>query len=111
MILFQDHNTMKSAKNNLFLRQNRIEQSRESQKGATLLLAILVLAAITSIVFSIASIVINEIKTSGDVAKAEPVISADEALAEDELFKVMRGLGAVATCANPSTTVINSVQV
>ncbi len=63
-----------------------------SQTGVTLLLSIIVLASITAISFSIATIMLVEIRTSGDLLKTEPAISAAEALGEEALFKIKRNL-------------------
>ncbi len=93
------------------LHSNIKRNNRESEQGVTLLLALMILAAVTAIVFSIATISINEIRTSSELTKTEPVITADEALAEDQLFRTVRGLGTVASCASPSTTTVNSVSV
>ncbi|MBU6447920.1 hypothetical protein KGQ24_03730 [Patescibacteria group bacterium] len=86
-------------------------KTRKSEEGVTLLLAIMILAAITAIVFSIATISLNEIRTSSELTKTEPVITADGALAEDQLFRTVRGLGTVASCTSPSITTVNSVKV
>jgi hypothetical protein len=83
---------------------------RENEKGVTLLLSILVLSAITAIVFSIAAIAANEVRTSNDLVKSEPAITAAEAGAEDLLYYSVRGVGAYSTdCSAPSTTTLNGL--
>ncbi len=77
----------------------------------TLLLSVLLLAAISSIVFSIAAVVINEIRTSSDLTKSEPAITAAGALGEDMLFKAVRYPSYVSNCSNPASNTLNSVQV
>jgi hypothetical protein len=71
---------------------NNSNFSSRSQSGVTLLLSIIVLASITAISFSIATIMLVEIRTSGDLLKTEPAISAAEALGEEALFKIKRNL-------------------
>lgn len=94
-----------------FQQAHKLNMKGKSEEGVTLLLAILVLSAITAIVFSIAAIAINEIKTSSDLTRTEPVLSAAEAVAEDSLFKLVRGLGSVSGCISPSSTTIAGVTV
>ncbi|GAC1413095.1 MAG: hypothetical protein NVSMB66_4100 [Candidatus Doudnabacteria bacterium] len=81
------------------------------QKGVTLLLSILILAAMSAIVFSVGAIALNEIRSSGDLTKSEPVIKANEAFAEDSLFKTLRGLSTLASCSSASTVALNGVNV
>lgn len=83
----------------------------KNQRGVTLLLALLVMAALTAIVFSAAAIIYNEVKTSGDLTKTEPIITADEAVAEDSLFKLARGFSTLASCLSPSSSTVGSVTV
>jgi len=83
----------------------------DNQKGTTLLLSILVLAAITAIVFSISSIAVNEIQTNSDITKTEPVLKADEGIGEDALFKLLHGSSSMAPCTSPSTQTLNGVAV
>lgn len=75
-----------------------------SQKGVTLLLAILVMSAITAIVLGTASIVLNETKISGDLIKSQPALTAAEAGTEDGIYKSYRiAKSAVANCSSPAT--------
>ena len=84
---------------------------KKSEQGITLLMAILILSAITAIVFSISTIALNEIRTNADLTKTEPVIRADEGIAEDSLFRQLRGFSTLPACSSPSTTSLNSVNV
>ncbi len=63
-----------------------------SQRGVTMLLAILVLSSITAIAFSLATVIFIEIRTSGDVVRTEPTLYASQAITEEALFKVKRGI-------------------
>ncbi len=73
--------------------------TKNSQRGVTMLLAILVLSSITAIAFSLATIIFIEIRTSGDVSRTEPTLYASQAITEEALYKVKRS---VADCpANP----------
>ncbi len=88
-----------------------LSRRNKNQKGATLLLAVLVLAAMSAIVFSVSAIAINEIRSNSDVARTEPVLKADEGIAEDSLFKIIRGFSTVGDCNSPSSSVLNGVTV
>lgn len=66
--------------------------SDKSQRGVTLLLTLMILAAISAIVFSISIITLNEVKTSSDEINSEPAITAAEGKAEDMLYTDIRGL-------------------
>src|SRR6476620_9116923 len=87
----------------------------DQQKGITLLLALLVMAAIGSIIFSVAAITLNEIKTSSDITKSEPSVTGAEAVAEEILYKSIRGIGAETVSndcsAQSATTLGNQVSV
>jgi hypothetical protein len=63
-----------------------------SQTGVTLLLAVLVLAAITAIAFSLATIIFIEIRASGDVMRTEPALYAVQGLSEEAFYKYARGV-------------------
>jgi Tfp pilus assembly protein PilX len=88
-----------------------LQSNQEDQRGITLLLSILILSAMTAIVFSVAAVALNEIRTSGDLIKTEPVIQASQALAEDGLFRTVRGYSALADCSGASVTTLNGVSV
>lgn len=83
------------------------------QSGITLMLSILVLAAILSIAFSLATVTFVEIRSSGDLVRTEPTYYAADAISEAALFTVMRNvsdtnypydssIGAVSLTTNPS---------
>lgn len=76
-----------------------------------MLLSILILSAMSAIVFSVGAISLNEIRSSADLTKTEPVIQANEALAEDGLFKTLRGYSSLANCSSASTVAVNGVNV
>lgn len=61
-----------------------------SQSGVSLLMAILVLASITAISFSIANIVFIEIRSSSDFMRSERALYAAYAITEESLFKYSR---------------------
>jgi len=84
---------------------------KNDQRGVTLLLSILVLSALTSIVFSVAAIAVNETRVSGDLLKTEPAITAAEAGTEDLLYYAVRGVGTYSTdCTAPTISTLNGVQ-
>lgn len=60
------------------------------QQGISLMLAVLVLAAITAIAFSLAAIVFIEIRSSGDVLRTEPALYATLGVTEEALFQYKR---------------------
>lgn len=74
----------------LKVRENREQRPQESQQGVTLLLAILVLSAITALSFSLAAIVFSEIRASGDLQRTEPALYATQGVIEQSIFKVQR---------------------
>ncbi|MDB4939861.1 MAG: hypothetical protein JWO40_286 [Candidatus Doudnabacteria bacterium] len=104
---------MISPHNNMYSNKIKKINNRNDQKGVTLLLSILILSAITAIVFSVAAIALNEVRTSADLAKTEPIIKADEAMAEDGLFNTVRGYSTLPACSASQTqgTVFNGVTV
>ncbi|MCX6797581.1 MAG: hypothetical protein NTX98_03850 [Candidatus Doudnabacteria bacterium] len=58
----------------------------------TLLIAIIVLSAILAITFSIATILMIEIRTSGDLLRTESAFYGADAVMEEALFKVKRNV-------------------
>lgn len=64
---------------------------KKDQQGITLLLALLVLSAISAIAFSLAAIVLVEIRASGDVLRTEPALYAVQGLTEQAFFKYATG--------------------
>lgn len=61
-----------------------------NQQGVTLLLALLVLSAIMAIAFSLATILLVEVRVSGDLLRTEPAIYGASAVTEEALFTVRR---------------------
>lgn len=60
------------------------------QTGISLLLAVLVLAAITAVAFSLATIVFIEIRSAGDSSRTEPALYATLGVTEEALFQYKR---------------------
>jgi hypothetical protein len=83
-----------------FLKNFKFQKSAASQSGVTLLLAILVLSALVAISFSFASIILVEIRASGDVQRTEPAYYAVQGVVEEVIFKIKRGI--LPTPANSS---------
>lgn len=71
---------------------------KNSQRGVTLLLSLLVMAAILTIVLATSTIVFNEIKTSYDLTKSQPAITGAEAGVENAFYYIMRGYRGVRDC-------------
>lgn len=65
---------------------------KQSEKGITLLLAIIVLATVSAITFSLASIILNEVKTSNDLHGTEAVLYSTQSFLELALFKVSKSV-------------------
>lgn len=65
-------------------------KAAKKQDGVTLILAILVLAVVLAIGFSLTKITMNEIRSSGDLSRSEPAYYAADAVSEEALFKVKR---------------------
>ncbi len=68
--------------------KNKINYSK--QQGVSLMLSILVLSAITAIAFSLAAIVLVELRSSGDVLRTEPALYATLGASEEALFQYKR---------------------
>ncbi len=66
--------------------------TKHNQAGISLMLAVLVLAAITAVAFSLATIVFIEIRSSGDVLRTEPSLYATLGVTEEALFQYKRGV-------------------
>ncbi len=66
------------------------DKIRNRQHGITLMLSIMILAAITAIAFSLATIVFIEIRSAGDVLRTEPALYATQGVTEEALFKYKR---------------------
>lgn len=67
-----------------------MKNSNINQAGVSLMLAVLVLAAITAVAFSLATIVFIEIRSSGDSARTEPALYATLGVTEEALFQYKR---------------------
>jgi hypothetical protein len=65
-------------------------RSYSDQAGISLLLAILILSAITAVAFSLATIVFIEVRSSGDVIRTEPALYATMGVTEEALFQYKR---------------------
>jgi hypothetical protein len=65
--------------------------STHDERGVSLLMAVLVLASITAISFSLATIVFIEIRASADFVRSERALYASYAITEEALFKYSRG--------------------
>lgn len=68
-----------------------------AQEGITLLLSILVLASVMAISFSIATITLVEIRSSGDLTRTEVSYYGGSAAAEQALYKVKRKINTQTT--------------
>lgn len=60
------------------------------QAGISLLLSVLILAAITAVTFSLVTIVLVEIRASGDVLRTEPALYAALGVSEEAMFEYKR---------------------
>ena len=65
-------------------------QITNSQPGVTLLLAILLLSTILAISFSLATILLFQVRTSEDFSRTEGALYAADGVAEQSLFTTMR---------------------
>lgn len=63
----------------------------ENQTGVSLMLAVLILSAITAVSFSVATIVFIEIRSSGNSLRTEPNLYATLGVTEEALFQYKRG--------------------
>ncbi len=70
-------------------RTNKLDRSNR-QAGVTLLLAILVMSAVTAIAFSVATIVLVEIRASGDVLRTEPALYTVQGVTEQAFYSFKR---------------------
>ncbi|HEX3099353.1 MAG TPA: hypothetical protein VHQ41_00065 [Patescibacteria group bacterium] len=73
----------------MILANNQNSQT-DSQAGVTLMLAVLVLAAITAVAFSLATIVFIEIRSAGDSSRTEPALYGTFGVTEEALFQYKR---------------------
>ena len=63
---------------------------QKSQPGVTLLLTIIILTAMMAVTFSVASILVTEIRSSGDVQRTEQAYYGAQGQVEESLFAVKR---------------------
>ncbi len=80
--------------------------TRRGQEGVTLLLTLMIMAALSAIVFSISAIALNEVRTSKSESGSEPAITAAQGEAEEQLFTNVRGLNT--SCASAGSEVFSS---
>jgi hypothetical protein len=81
--------------------KTKLNRDPKSQAGVTLLLALMIMAALIAIVFSISSITINELNNANTEINSEPAIAGAEAGAETLLYQDNRG--SISCSASPST--------
>ncbi len=83
------------------------------QAGVSLLLAILILAAVMAIAFSLATIVIIEVRSAGDASRTEPTLYAAFGVTEEKLFQYKRFYsgpnGDPSSCVGINSCEINNV--
>lgn len=80
------------------------QDKNKSQAGVSLMLAVLVLAGITAIAFSVAAIVFTEIRSSGDLLRTEPALYAVQSVTEEAFYSTTRDVTNF-----PFSTSINNV--
>lgn len=74
------------------IQTQNFRQKLKDQSGVSLLMAILVLASITAISFSLATIVLTEIKSSSDIIRSERALYASYAVTEEALLRYSRNV-------------------
>ncbi|MBX4187902.1 MAG: hypothetical protein KW793_02075 [Candidatus Doudnabacteria bacterium] len=80
----------------------KIRNKTEQQKGVAILLAVLLISAITVISTTIAFFLIQEVKSNRATYMTEPAIVAAESAAEQGIYQIKRGT-AVSSCdSNPT---------
>ena len=72
---------------------NRQSPVASREDGVTLIIAVIMLAAVTFISFSLSAIILREINAAQLILKTEPAISAANAGGEVGLYRLMRDLG------------------
>jgi hypothetical protein len=99
-----------------FQLHNNRRAIRKGQEGVTLLLTLMIMAALSAIVFSISAIALNELHTANNELSTEPAITAAEGIAEEQLFQDERGINTACnssgteqfTMSNTKATYLNS---
>lgn len=66
------------------------KSDQTKQQGVALMLSVLILAAITAIAFSLATIVFIELRASSDLLRSEPALYATLGVTEEALFQYKR---------------------
>lgn len=79
-------------------------EANNREAGITLMLAVLVLAGITAVAFSIAAIVLVEIRASGDLLRTEPALYAVQSVTEEAFYSTTRNIEPF-----PFSTSVNNV--
>mgnify|MGYP001592188660 CR=1 FL=1 len=74
-----------------------MKQSHQNQSGITLLVAVVLLAAVTFISFSVSTIIIREIQSGRLTLRSEPALSAANSGGEIGLYRLFRGESPVNT--------------
>jgi hypothetical protein len=69
------------------------KKQKQNQEGVVMLLAILILSAITAISFSLSSIALIEIRAAGDVKRTEPALYSDQGVTEEAIYSIKRQAG------------------
>ncbi len=65
-------------------------QYTRGESGVTLLLSVLILSAITAVAFSVATIMLVEVRTSADVARTDTAYYNDQGIVEEAIFAFKR---------------------
>ena len=99
-MMFQEANTMATYKTTKLLRYG------QNQEGVTLLLALMIMAALTAIVFSLSSIAINELNNTNTQINSESAIAGAEAGSEALLYQDNRG--AISCSSTPANYKLSS---
>ncbi len=90
-----------------------LDRTNQKQTGVSLMLAILILAAVMAIAFSLATIVIIEVRSAGDASRTEPTLYAAFGVTEEKLFQYKRFFSGTnnddSSCAGKSACEINNV--
>jgi len=79
-------------------------KTNNPQSGVTLLIAVLLLAGLTLISLSVATFMIQEIRSSRAIILSEPAVGAAESAGEEGIWAIKRGT-AIQDCTNGSTTI------
>ena len=74
-------------------------QVTSSQRGVTLLLAILVLSAVLAISFSLSTILLLEVRSSGDLTRSEASLYASTGISEQAAFDLKRQVSCGSGCS------------